>query len=310
MSGRGVVALVLAFAAACQSAPETEGPQVEARSLLGEALPAPIFSVERYRELARDLEQAQAAWDADPDSEEAAIWLGRRLAYLGRYREAIEVYTDGLGEHPRSYRLLRHRGHRHVTLRELEHAIADLSRAWELAREQPDRVEPDGAPNELGIPRSTDHSNILYHLGLAHFLRGDLEAALEVYREALEASRVNDDMLVATTHWLWLTLTRLGKHEEAAQVLEGIHVDMEILENEGYLACLLLYKGELTPEQVMGEVASDVGFASRGFGVASWHLAEGREDEALELFREIVERGPWMAFGAIAAEAELARRNV
>ena len=52
-------------------------------------------------------------------------------------------------------------------------AIADLRRASQLVAGKPDEVEPDGAPNKAGIPRSTLQSNIWYHLGLAQYLRGD-----------------------------------------------------------------------------------------------------------------------------------------
>jgi hypothetical protein len=47
--------------------------------------------------------------------------------------------------------------------------------------------------------------------------------------------------------------------------------------------------------------------ATAAYGVANWHLYNGRRAEAEELFRRIVSGGQWGAFGYIAAEAELAR---
>jgi hypothetical protein len=79
--------------------------------------------------------------------------------------------------------LLRHRGHRWITLRELELAVEDLALAAFRCRDLPDAVEPDGAPNALGIPRGTDKTSIFYHLGLAHYLRGEFAAALSAYDE-------------------------------------------------------------------------------------------------------------------------------
>ena len=38
--------------------------------------------------------------DASPDN---LIWLGRRLAYLGKYDEAIEIYSKGIIKYPVSY---------------------------------------------------------------------------------------------------------------------------------------------------------------------------------------------------------------
>jgi hypothetical protein len=47
--------------------------------------------------------------------------------------------------------------------------------------------------------------------------------------------------------------------------------------------------------------------ATLAYGVANWHLYNGRKDEAKALFQKIVTGPDWMPFGFIAAEAELAR---
>src|SRR4029079_14854032 len=118
----------------------------------------------------------------DPSSADAAIWLGRRLAYLGRFPEAIEAFTQGIAIHPADARLYRHRGHRYITTRRFDREVADLTKASQLVAGKQDEVEPDGAPNKAGIPRSTLQSNIWYHLGLAQYLSGDFDAALASYR--------------------------------------------------------------------------------------------------------------------------------
>ncbi len=314
MTARGITrAILLALAVASCQRVVIEGGGAplpfEGRSLLGIPLAAPEIEPERLEELRANYAEAHAAYDADPSSEDAAIWLGRRLAYLGRYRDAIDVYTLALRQHPESYRLRRHRGHRYISVRRIDDAIVELTRAAELARGVPDEVEPDGAPNALGVPRSTLQSNIHYHLGLAQYLAGDFEGALETYRTGIEYSRVNDDMLVATSHWLWMTLARLGREDEARAVLEPIREDMQILENSGYHECLLLRKGLRSPEDVLDAAAGEIDFASRAYGVALGHLISGDRERAFELFREIVAGEIWMAFGYIAAEAELARER-
>src|SRR6185295_12437329 len=144
------------------------------------------------------------------------------LAYLGRFRDAIAAYTNGIARHADELRLYRHRGHRYITVRQFDLAIADLSRAARLVAGRADEIEQDGAPNQAGIPRSTLQSNIWYHLGLAHYLKGDFTRALAAYREGMKVSRVNDDMLVATSDWLYMTLRRLGRDAEARAVLDPI----------------------------------------------------------------------------------------
>ena len=278
----------------------------EATSLLGQPLFPREMPAETRARLESDLSAARAAYRTSPDDADSIIWLGRRLGYLERYREAVEVFSEGIRKHPEDARMYRHRGHRYITLRRFDDAVADLTRAAELVRGTPDEVEPDGAPNEYGIPTSTLQSNIWYHLGLAHYLLGDWEPALAAYREAIDVS-TNDDMLVATSDWLYMTLRRMGRDAEATAVLEPIHSEMRILENGSYHRRLLMYRGEMEPEELLDPGADALTVATQGYGVGNWHLYNGRTDRAMEVFRSIVEGPYWAAFGYIAAEAELAR---
>ena len=280
--------------------------RAEATSLLGQPLHSPALSPETRERLERDLTAAREAHQRAPNDAEAIIWLGRRTAYLGRYRDAIAIFTDGIAKHPNDARLYRHRGHRYITVRELDNAIRDLERAAALERGRPDQIEPDGAPNRFNIPTSTLQSNIWYHLALAHYLKHDFEKALPAWQEAMKVS-TNDDMLVATSDWLYMTLRRLGRKPDADRVLDRISRDMRILENDAYHRRLLMYKGELAPDSVLDFTNPDpVQVATYGYGVANWHFYNGETDKAHALFRKVISGSNWAAFGFIAAEAELA----
>ncbi len=259
-----------------------------------------------------ELAAAIADHDADPTDEQAIIWLGRRLAYLHRYDEAIKVYTDGLSHHPDSPRLLRHRGHRYITLRNFAAAERDLARAVELVRDAPDEVEPDGQPNAAGIPTSTLQSNIYYHLGLARYLSGDFERALDAYRDCQRVSRINHDMMVATAYWHYLTLRRLGRNDEATALLAPITPDMKIIENHDYHRLLLMFKGETTPDDIRRASAAtpgSVAHATIAYGLAMRHDFAGDATAAVADLRTAISGDMWPAFGHIAAEAELARHT-
>jgi tetratricopeptide (TPR) repeat protein len=278
----------------------------EALSLLDKPLFRPALSRETRERLETDLLEARARYDANPRDADAIIWLGRRHAYLGEYRTAIDVFTEGIEKHPEDARMYRHRGHRFITTRQLSRAIADLERAAELVRGKPDEVEPDGAPNRYNIPVSTLQSNIWYHLALAHYLRHDFERAVPAWQRALELSQ-NDDMMVASADWLYMTLRRLGRTEEAAQLLERISPSMRILENDAYHRRLLMYKGMVPADSLLRAGTGDaVQVATYGYGVANWYLYNGDRHAAETLFRRILEGPNWAAFGFIAAEAELA----
>jgi tetratricopeptide (TPR) repeat protein len=257
------------------------------------------------------LTAADVAYRRDADSPDALIWVGRRLAYLGRYREAIEVYTRGIDRFPDDPRLYRHRGHRFITVRSLDEALSDLLTATRLTAGTPDQVEPDGLPNDRGIPTSTLHSNIWYHLGLAHYLRGDFERAASAYRECMLYA-ANPDMLVATSHWLYMALRRLGREEDANQVLVPVVADLDIIENQSYHHLLMMYKGATRAEALLDSAQTTDGLTSAtvAYGIGNWYLYGGQPERAVEVFRRIVGGPEWPAFGFLAAEAELARMAV
>ena len=270
--------------------------------------PASLRAQAPSASLEANLAKARADYDRDPSSADAAIWLGRRLAYLGRFPEAIDVFTQGIAKHPAEPRLYRHRGHRYITTRRFDLATADLKKASQLISGKKDEVEPDGAPNNAGIPRSTLQSNIWYHLGLAQYLAGDFTGALASYREGRTVSRVNDDMLVATSDWLYMTLRRLERDEEARRVLEPIREQMDVLENGAYHARLLMYKGLRTPESVLNlNTADDIQIATQGYGVGNWYLVNGDRARAKDMFDRVLAGKATTAFGFIAAEADVTR---
>ena len=284
---------------------------VEATSLLGSPLTRPQIPAERRAKLEDDLARAKSEYDQHPDREDAAIWYGRRLAYLGRYRDAIDVFTRAIEQHPRSYKLLRHRGHRYITVRELDRAVTDLTRAAELSNGATDELEPDGAPNAKNLPRSTNLSNIWYHLALAHYLKGDFQRAAECWQRCAELARVNDDMLVATSYWLYLSLRRAGRDDEAKLVLDQIKPDMDVIENGAYHRLLRHFKGELTEAQVREDPSSEdaIADATVGYGLGAWKLINGDARGARAHFDDVLRSPNWAPFGNIAAEAEVARAN-
>lgn len=282
---------------------------VEAVSFLGQPLERPALLEEARRRYEEAYAEARQQSYADPTSVDATIWLGRRTAYLGRYRDAIDIYTRGIERHPSDARLYRHRGHRYITIRELDRAIADFERAAALVQGKRDEIEPDGLPNARNIPTSTLQSNIWYHLGLAHYLKGDFERALRAYREAMKVS-TNSDMQVATSHWLYMTLRRLGRSEEAARVLEPITREMDVIENGAYHRLLLMYKGEISPDSLLNPASASLDDVTTAYGVGNWYLYNGNRARAREIFERIVATGNWPAFGAIAAEAEVKRLRI
>ncbi|GJM21982.1 MAG: hypothetical protein DHS20C15_18970 [Planctomycetota bacterium] len=316
-----LIACLLLSACASNSAPiETREPA--ARTLDGAPLYAPRFSAAELDRLQRQTARALGRLRAEPESEEAWIWYGRRLAYESRFEEALQTYSEGLNRFPDSSRLLRHRSHRLISTRRFRAALLDLARAAELIQLTPDSIEEDGAPNQYGVPRSTQHSNVYYHLALTHYLIGEYAEAERTYLAAQSVSAVNDDLLVAFNWWHWITtrrmLTRMAARvpdldtsfwkSRLDDLLAPITDSLNVYENHAYHRLLLMARGELSPEELLPDDFSDTQAATLAYGVAAYYLAEGRSQEGYALCRKIVARTPWAAFGHIAAEAELAHK--
>lgn len=294
---RAIVLLLLLSACATATAPPPVSTVVA---------PPPVMSPESRQQREQELAAARAAYDKNPNDADAIIWLGRRTAYLGHYAEAIEIFSEGARKHPRDARMLRHRGHRHITLRRFDLAENDLAKAAALVKGKPDEIEPDGLPNARNIPTSTLQSNIWYHLGLAHYLQGDFTRALDAYRECMKVSK-NPDGIVSTSNWLVMTLRRLNRTDEAERVLATISSDMDVIENRAYHELLLMARGEIDPAELETRDAATVDGTTILYGVGNWHMVNGQPEKARAVWQRVVAGPQWSAFGYIAAEAELKR---
>lgn len=247
--------------------------------------------------------RADAALAADPRSVDRLLAAGRARDAVWRYTDAIEVYTRALAVAPDDVRVLRYRGHRYISTRRFDAAVADLERAAVLA---------------------SSSFDVQYHLGLAYYVRGDFARAAGAYRACLDAAsdptplpagwrsctavKASDPDRVALSDWLYRALRRAGRHDEAKALLGTIRPGMEAGENDAYYTALRFYQGALTEAQALdGAQAADNRLATVGYGVANFLLVHGRTERACALLRDIVDAPSWNAFGAIAAEAELVR---
>lgn len=276
---------------------------VQAMSLLGAELISPAPS----QRVIDNLAAAKATYDADPDDIENIIWYGRRVAYTGDFRRAIEIYSEGLEKHPDNSRLYRHRGHRYISIREIDRAIADYEIAAKLIEGEEDVIEQDGAPGPTGIPVSSRHTNIWYHLGLSHYLNHDWENSLKAYQTGHDLG-LNDDNIVSTAHWIYMLHNRMGNPEFAQEAIAHVTADMDVIENFSYHNLVLFYKGEIPPEEMLNVDPNDPSGAAVAYGVTNWYLYNDQPEKAYDLMQRFVETKSWASFGFIAAEVELAKR--
>lgn len=291
----------------CTSTDENSRVFPVAVGLDGRKFYEPIRSSNQQRILDSNLMVAKEKFLKDR-SEENYIWYGRREGYLLHLQKSIDIYSEGIKKYPNSFRLLRHRGHRYISIRAFDKAIDDLKRATELMKDAPSEIEPDGIPNKLNSPVSTTQFNVWYHLGLAYYLKQDYTNAAIAYEKCLSISN-NDDLFVATADWLYMTYRRLNKIAEANELLSRLNREFDIIENDAYYKRLLLYKGDFNPDSLItvNKAAEnyDLMIATQGYGVANWYLRQKDTLRAVDLLNKVLNGNSFSSFGFIAAEADL-----
>ncbi len=259
------------------------------------------------KNLVDDYFAAKRAMKITPNDPDALIWFGRRAGYLSRMNEAIEVFTEGIQRFPNDPRMYRHRGHRWISVRKFDRAIQDLETAVKLIENQPDKIEPDGMPNSENIPLTSTHGNIWYHLGLAYYLKGDLDNALRCYLQRVKLEQY-DDNRVANAHWCYMILRQRGEREKAAARVEKIQPEMKVIENLSYHKMCLFYNGTTDIDALELETNKDSGKDVLFYGVGNWyHYERNNLKKTREIYEKLFETGSPFSFAFIAAEAAYIR---
>lgn len=276
--------------------------KLQAISLSGDSL----FASNPSEKVLQNYNLALANYQADPKNPDKLIWFGRWTAYKGDYLEAIKIFGKGIEQFPADARFYRHRAHRYISTRKFELAILDLEYAMILIENHPDQVEPDGMPNAMRIPISSLHSNIRYHLGLAYYLTHQYEKALAIYKLDVDKAS-NDDKLVSTTHWLYMTLRLLDRDAEATEVLKPVTQEMNVIENFDYLMLLQMYKGDIKDSHLLGEDLNGNVSDGMAYGIANWYFCNDENEKAKAMLEKILSGSQWASFGYIAAETDYLR---
>ena len=267
---------------------------IETITLLGDTLRSPEIKKGKSFD---QFKSAQITYFENQNNAEALIWYGRRTAYMGYYKEAIKLFTLGIKTHPNDARFYRHRGHRYISTRQYDNAISDFEIAVQLIDQKIDQIEPDGLPNAKNIPLSTLHGNIWYHLGLAYYLKNDMNNALKAFNNR-SVTHKYDDNIVSGGHWLYMIYRRLNKIEESIAVVNEVYQNMDIIENMSYHQSCLFYKGVLKESEiVIDEVAL--------YSLANWYVYEKNDTlKAKTYYQKLLSTGNPYSFAYIAGEAD------
>lgn len=228
--------------------------------------------------------RAQQALAAEPRNVQRFIQLGVAQAGARQMREAVHTFTQALAVAPNDPMLLRWRGHRNLSVRDFDGAMADLTRGYGLD--------------------STNYG-ILYHLGVLRFVRGDFNAAADAFARG-QRHAPDGAELAGATDWLWMSLQRAGRAMEATTMLARRPDSLPA--TNAYARRLRMYRRELAPEALFtASDTGDVDVATLAFGLGNWYMVQGDTARARPQFQRSIRSGGWPAFGFIASETELAR---
>jgi tetratricopeptide (TPR) repeat protein len=235
---------------------------------------------------------ARKALAAEPKNVERVLALSKAEANRRQYREAVATSTKGLAFAPNNADLYLERGHRELGLREFSKARSDLEQATRIAPQMLDGY---------------------YHLGLSHYFLGEFDEAAAAFGKARDLAKT-DDSLIDCSNWLYVSLRRAGKEQEAAQALARITPNVKNTEPHlyFYLRLLHFYQGKLTEKEVLppapagpDDLEGELAFDTVTYGVGNWRLYHGDRAGAAELFRKVVKGEAWNAWGFVGSETEL-----
>jgi tetratricopeptide (TPR) repeat protein len=235
---------------------------------------------------------ARKSLAADPRDISLVLQLAHAQASRRQYREAVATAAAGSAFAPNNADLYLERGHRELGLREFKPAMKDLEQAARLA------------------PQMLDAH---YHLGLAHYFLGEFDSAAASFDQARSLAK-NNDSLIDCSSWLYVSLRRAGKEQQAEQVLARITPEVK---NTGphlyfYLRLLHFYQGRLTAEAVLppppvgpADLEGELAFNTVSYGVGNWRFYHHNRSGATDLFRNVVKGEAWNSWGFIGSELEL-----
>jgi tetratricopeptide (TPR) repeat protein len=240
----------------------------------------------------KSVADAHKSLEEDPRSVSLVLQLAHAQASRRQYREAVATATAGLVFAPKNADLYLERGHRELGLREFKAAMKDLEEATKFA------------------PQMLDAH---YHLGLAHYFLGEFDAAAASFDKARSLAK-SDDSLIDCSNWLYVSLRRAGKEQQAEQVLTRITPEVKNTEPHlyFYLRLLHFYQGKLTAEAVLppppagpADLEAELSFNTVTYGVGNWHVYHHQRSDAMGMFRNVVKGEAWNSWGFIGSELEL-----
>lgn len=132
-----------------------------------------------------------------------------------------------------------------------------------------------------------------HYLGLAYFYMGDLEKAVQYFRQAMDLYIKNKiDFIPVEVDWIWMAYMKLGKKDEAHEILKYTDENTPIIECDiTYKHRVLLYKGVYSEEKFVSLIDDNDHLHSMSayYALANYYYFEkGDVKRAVELLDKVL----------------------
>lgn len=216
------------------------------------------FSTSSMRWFNGDLDVANVVAASAPLKESSYSWRGRREGFLGNYAKAIEIFTEGISLFPDSYALYRYRGYHLVRNYQYEAGVVDLRRAEELIEDTDVALAQNGIPGKSNFSPSTFKRNIYYYLAQSSMATGDYNTVIEYMDKAAATNELSDkdDFLVSTSFYKYMAMRKVGRHDEAKEMIMAIPRGLNIISNGDYYDAIQFLQGRFNRERFLARADS------------------------------------------------------
>ena len=158
-------------------------------------------------------------------------------------------------------------------------------------------------------------SYVYYHLGQAYFAKHDYAEAARWFERAngVIPQGGDNDMVTANTYWIYLSLARGGRMQEAQEALNRFTLTLADLPpntpNIFYFDGVQLFKGHRRPDSFFpgGDLNPDLrsaANASMSYTLAQYYLLQGEREQARPWLARAIQAESWGMFARIQAEAD------
>lgn len=254
------------------------------------------------------LQETLKSYELHPEEASLRIDLGRRYLELGRYEDAIRMFSTGIAADPESEIDYRYRGECYYHLQQFDRAMSDFEEAKKLAIVQPNQIEYAVDATSANTPVYNLHYNSYFLLGLVHFIKGEFDLAHRRFGYSWNEAQ-NDDLKAKTIFWMFLSLKKTGQENQATVTLDGVNPDMVTIATPVYKDLCTMFKGFISMDDLLKKYQNapiDEYQISR-FGVGMWYAFDGQTDKAKQLLNDVVATGLWTSEVYPIAQAELNR---